>query len=62
MLVMLCCNLRCNVDLMSRVERLIGLQTIGIDNPSSLDFELNRTVQGEVEVEAVFVIGDCADR
>jgi homoaconitase/3-isopropylmalate dehydratase large subunit len=61
MLVMLSGNLWCDVDLVCWVQGLIRLQAVSIDDTGGFDFELDRSVKGEVKVESVFVVGNCTD-
>lgn len=61
MLVVLRSDLRSNVNLVSRIARLVRLQAVGVDDTGSFDFQLDRAVERKVEVEPVFVVGDRAD-
>jgi len=57
MLVVLCRDLRSNIDLVSVIERLVRLQAIRVDDTGCFDFKLDGSVKGKVEVEAILVIG-----
>jgi len=57
MLVVLCRDLRSNIDLVSVIERLVRLQAIRVDDTGCFDFKLDGSVKGKVEVEAILVVG-----
>ena len=57
MLVVLCRNLRSNIDLVSVIEGLVRFQAVRVDDTGCLYFELDRAVKGKIEVEAILVIG-----
>jgi len=57
MLMMLCRDLWSNINFMSVIEGLIGLQAVCVDDTGCFHFKLDRTVEGKVEVETILIIG-----
>ena len=62
MLVVLRGDLRGDDNLVGVVDRLIRGQGVGVDDTGGLDLELDRAVESKVEVEAILVVGNGADR
>jgi hypothetical protein len=60
-LVMLRSDVRGNLNLVGGIAGLVWSEAVRVDNASSLHLELDRAVEGKVEVEAVLVVRDGAD-
>jgi hypothetical protein len=56
--MMLCRDLRCNIHLVGQVERFVWLQAVRIHNSGSFDFKFDGSVESEIEIKAILVIGD----
>ena len=55
---MLCRDLWCNIDLVCQIERFVRLQAVRIHNSGSFDLEFDGSVESEIEIKAILVIGD----
>jgi hypothetical protein len=59
---MLSSDVRSNLNLVGWITGLIRSEAVRVDNACGLHLELDRAVEGKVEVEAVLVVCDGADR